>query len=465
MTMDVNNCGCATNNLLSRRQAIRSLVGSSLVLPGIVAELLAAEEQRKSSPDPLAAKSPHFRPTAKRMIFVVLPGGFSHVDSFDPKPKLIEYANRGKTAFGDRKLLGTMWPYKPYGRAGIEMTDLFPNIAACADDLCLIRSMHGDHNDHVQATLGIHTGSVTFKRPSIGSWITYGLGTENANLPAFVVLAPHMPYGGSQVWSSDFLPGVYSATRIASGPEPVPNLAPRSPIQKLELGLLERFNRRYGATNPDNPALEARIRSFETAFRMQVAMPEVFDMSKESDATLKLYGLQRGTTEGFSWQCLMARRMIERGVRFVELMDVGSSENWDAHGDMQTHKPLAVNVDRAVAGLLTDLKSRGLLEETLVVFTSEFGRSPFAEGETGRSHYEKAYSSWLAGGGVKAGMVYGKTDELGGSIEEDGVHVHDFHATILHCLGFDHTKLTYRHAGRDFRLTDVHGRVVKEILA
>ncbi|MPY90171.1 MAG: DUF1501 domain-containing protein [Luteitalea sp.] len=463
--MSGKSCGCATNDRLSRRQAIRSLVGSSLILPGIVAELLAAEEQRKTSPDPLAAKSPHFRGTAKRVIFIVLPGGFSHVDSFDPKPKLIEYASSGKTAFDDRTLLGTIWPYKPYGQAGIEMTDLFPNIAACADDLRLIRSMHGDHNDHVQATLGIHTGSVTFKRPSIGSWVTYGLGTENANLPAFVVLAPQIPYGGSQVWSSDFLPGAYSATRVASGPEPVPNLAPRSSIQKLELGLLERFNRRHAAANPGNPALEARIRSFETAFRMQMAMPDIFDISRESDATLRLYGLARGATEGFGWQCLMARRMIERGVRFVELMDVGSSENWDAHGDMETHKPLAVNVDQAVAGLLTDLKFRGLLQETLVVFTTEFGRSPFAEGTSGRSHYEKAYSSWLAGGGVKPGIVYGKTDELGGSIEENGVHVHDFHATILHCLGLDHTKLTYRHAGRDFRLTDVHGRVVEEILA
>ena len=336
------------------------------------------------------------------------------------------------------------------------------------DDLCIVRSMRGDHNDHFQATLGIHTGSVTFKRPSLGSWVTYGLGTENQNLPCFVVLAPEMPYAGSQIWSSDFLPGVYSGTRITSGPEPVPDLNRRAPspeMQKLELSLLDRFNRKHEMRHPGDPMLDARIKSYETAFGMQMMMPQVLDLSKETDATLKLYGMERDATTGFGWQCIVARRMMEQGVRFVELIDVGSSKNWDAHADIHTHAPLAKNIDKPIAGLLADLKSRGLLKDTLVVFTTEFGRSPGPEGATGRGHYNRAFSSWLAGGGVKGGITYGKTDEFGAKIVENECHVHDFHATILHCLGFDHTKLTFRHAGRDYRLTDVSGNVVKDILA
>ncbi len=402
------------------------------------------------------------------MIFIYLSGGASHVDSFDPKPMLAQYQREGKTGENNRKMLGSPWESKPRGKSGIEVTDLFPNIAECVDDLCIVRSMRGDHNDHFQATLGIHTGSVTFKRPSVGSWVTYGMGTENQNLPCFVVLAPEMPYAGSQIWSSDFLPGVYSGTRITSGPEPVPDLNRRAPsagMQKLELSLLDRFNRKHEKQHPGDPVLDARIKSYETAFGMQMAMPEVLDLSKETDATLKLYGMERGATTGFGWQCLVARRMMEKGVRFVEIIDVGSSLKWDAHGDIHTHAPLAKNIDRPVAGLLADLKSRGLLKDTLVVFTTEFGRSPGPEGQMGRGHYNRAFSSWLAGGGVKGGITYGKTDDFGAKIVEDECHVHDFHATILHCLGFDHTKLTFRHAGRDYRLTDVAGRVVKDILA
>jgi len=233
----------------------------------------------------------------------------------------------------------------------------------------------------------------------------------------------------------------------------------------MELGLLDRFNRRHQQYHPGNPALAARIKSFETAFGMQQTMPEVLDISRETDATLNLYGLERGSTKGFAWQCLMARRMVERGVRFVELIDTGSSNNWDSHGDMRDHEHLAKNVDRPIAGMLKDLKSRGLLEDTLVVWTTEFGRTPVVDGPKGRSHHNKCYTSWLAGAGVKAGTVYGKSDEFGDSVAENGVHVHDFHATILHLLGFNHEKLTFRHAGRDFRLTDVSGMVVKDILA
>src|SRR5207248_2410910 len=317
----------------------------------------------------------------------------------------------------------------PGGKCGTEVSDLFPSVRECMDDICLIRSMKGDHNDHFQATLGIHTGSVTFARPSIGSWVSYGLGTENQNLPSFVVLAPQLPYAGSQVWSSDFLPGCHQGTRVQAGAEPIPDLVRRSPsakIQELELSLLDRFNRKHQQQRGSDPALAARIKSFETAFGMQKEMPEVLDLSKESDATLKLYGLERGSTKGFAWQCLVARRMAERGVRFIELIDVGSSNNWDAHADMNTHEPLARNVDQPIAALLRDLKSRGMLDDTLVVWTTEFGRTPQTDGPKGRSHHNRAYSSWLAGGGAKPGSIYGKTDDYGREVMEDPVHVHDF---------------------------------------
>src|SRR4051812_33745722 len=447
---------------MNRRDSLRSLLLGSSIFPAVLSDLLAAESS------PLAPKAPHFAGTAKRVIFIYLSGGMSHVDTFDPKPKLAEYQRDGKTREGGGKSMGSPWAFHPHGESGIEVSELFPNIAEAVDDLCLIRSMRGDHNDHFQATLGIHTGSVTFKRPSIGSWVTYGLGTENQNLPCYVVLAPEMPYAGSQIWSSDFLPGVFSGTRITSGPEPVPDLnrrAPSADLQKLELSLLDRFNRKHERAHPGDPALDARIKSYETAFGMQMTMPQVLDLSKETDATLKLYGMDRGQTAGFGWQCIVARRMMEQGVRFVELIDVGSSKNWDAHGDIHTHAPLAKNIDLPIAGLLTDMKSRGLLKDTLVVFTTEFGRSPNPEGKSGRGHFNRAFSSWLAGGGVKPGIMYGRTDDLGLKIAEDECHVHDFHATILHTLGFDHTKLTYRHAGRDYRLTDVAGNVVNAILS
>src|SRR5262252_2574789 len=293
----------------NRGQAVRSLLLGSGVFPALLSDLMAAD-------NPLAAKAPHFPGTAKRVIFIYLSGGMSHVDSFDPKPKLGEYQREGKTREGGGKALGTPWEFKPRGQSGIEVTDLFPHIAGSVDDLCVIRSMRGDHNDHFQATLGIHTGSVTFKRPSVGSWVTYGLGTENQNLPCYVVLVPALPYAGSQVWSSDFLPGVYSGTRITSGPEPVPDLnrrAPSADMQKLELSLLDRFNRKHERAHPGDPTLDARLKSFETAFGMQMTMPQVLDLTKETDATLKLYGLERGTTTGFGWQCIVARRMMEAG--------------------------------------------------------------------------------------------------------------------------------------------------------
>lgn len=450
----------------SRREMVRSLFCGSIMLPAVFSHLLS--QDARGEDNPLAPKAPHFPGKAKRVIFIYLPGGASHVDSFDYKPKLIDDAKSGRLYQGRRTLLAPMWEFKPRGKSGIMTSELFPHIGDSIDDICVINSMRGDHNDHFQATMGIHSGSVTFKRPSIGSWVSYGLGTENQNLPSFVVLAPQLPYAGGQVWDSDFLPGVHQGTRVVAGDEPVANLKRRAPsakIQEAELSLLERFNRRHRQTRASDPQLDARIKTFETAFGMQREMPEVLDLSKESDPTLKLYGLERGQTTGFGWQCLVARRMAERGVRFIELIDVGASKNWDAHGDMKTHEPLARNIDKPIAGLIKDLKSRGLFDDTLVVWTTEFGRSPTAEGDYGRGHFCFAYSSWLAGAGVRGGMAYGKTDDYGMKVAENEVHVHDFHATILHLLGFDHTRLTFRHGGRDFRLTDVHGKVVKAVLA
>jgi hypothetical protein len=462
----------------SRRGALRSLIGGSMILPGIVSELLAEDAARSNTDDPLAPKPPHFAPKAKRVIFIYMSGGVSHVDSWDPKPKLIAAPNKtyAVNEFQGRKgdfqmfLKAPEWKFQPHGKCGTEVSSLFPHMASCVDDLCVIRSMQSDHTNHYEATLGIHTGSFTFARPSVGAWVSYGLGTVNRNLPSFVVIAPQSPYAGGQVWGSDFLPGSHQGTLVLPGPIPVANIQRRaasSRLQELELQTMARMNERHLGSHANDPALGSRIKSFETAFGMQAEMPEVFDLSKESDATLKLYGLERGSTKGFAWQCLVARRLAERGVRFVELIDVGSSNNWDAHSDMQTHVPLAKNVDQPIAGLLKDLKQRGMLDDTLVVWTTEFGRTPFnaAANARGREHHHWVFSSWLAGAGVKPGMTYGESDEVGVKVGHNPVHVHDFHATILHLLGLDHTRLTFRQSGRDYRLTDVHGRVVKEILA
>jgi hypothetical protein len=440
-------------------------MSGSLLLPAAVSELLANERGAKKFGDPLAPRPPHIPGKAQRVIWLFMTGGVSHLESFDPKPKL---AADGRKQYRGRTLLPPQFAFTRGGRCGTPISELFPNIATCLDDICVIRSLTGSHFEHFQATLGVHTGSLSVKRPSIGSWVSFGLGTENRNLPSFVVLAPHLPYAGTQVWSADFLPVAHQGIRMIGGEEPIRDLRRRSPseaIQELEMDLLARFNQRHQAARPSDPLLAGRIRSFETAFGMQRAMPEALDLSGESDATLKLYGLERGSTEGFAWQCLVGRRLAERGVRFIELIDSGSSDNWDSHSKMADHVPKAGNVDQAIAGLLKDLKSRGLLEETLVVWTTEFGRTPHSDGPTGRSHHPYVFSSWLAGAGVQGGIVYGESDEYGYQPADRPVHLHDFHATILHLLGFDHERLTFRHAGRDFRLTDVHGSVVHDILA
>jgi hypothetical protein len=464
--------------LPDRRTFLRSAVAGSALLSGGVRALVADDAARADDLDPLAAHASYFPAKAKRVIFLFMSGGVSHVDTFDPKPRLT--ANHGKQVTLDHPetrnrpgyeklfLKRPQWSFQRHGRSGTEVSTLFPNVARCVDDLCVIRSLYCDHSNHYNATLGMHTGSFNFARPSIGAWVSYGLGTVNRNLPSFVVIAPHTPYAGGQVWASDFLPGSHQGTLVVPGAEPVRNIRPLVPqrLQQRELAALAELNQRHLARSDNNPVLAARMRTFETAFGMQMEAPEAFDLSRETDDTLRLYGLPRGSAQGFAWQCLVARRLAERGVRFIELIDTGSSGNWDSHGDMMDHARLAQNVDRPIAGLLTDLKRRGMLDDTLVAWTTEFGRTPFnnSADARGREHHNWAFSSWLAGGGVKGGLVHGATDEYGIRVAEGPVHVHDFHATILHCLGLDHTRLTYRHAGRDFRLTDVAGTVVKDIL-
>jgi hypothetical protein len=458
-----------TRFLVSRRACLRSLVGSSLLLPGILSELSAAEV----AADPLSPKQPHFPAKAKRVIFIFSSGGVSHLETFDPKPELFKADGKMTGAGGglsnqQKPLVKPQWEFRPGGECGTPVSDLFPHIRDCMDDICVVRSMKSDDNEHYQATLAMHTGSFFFTRPSLGAWLSYGLGTMNQNLPSFIVLAPYFPYGGGQVWGNDFLPAYHQGTRVTPGDDPIPNLKRRTQqegLQELELDLAEALDKKHLVANGNDSELAARIRSFETAFHMQATAPEALDIGQESEDTLRLYGLKRGDTESFAWQCLVARRLAERGVRFIELIDRGASNNWDSHQDMAQHVPLAKAIDQPIAGLLKDLKQRGMLDETLVVWTTEFGRTPGQDGPKGRGHHGACFSSWLAGGGVKGGITYGETDEIGAKVASNMCHVHDFHATILHLMGIDHTRLTYRHAGRDYRLTDVHGNVVKGILA
>jgi hypothetical protein len=452
--------------MLPRRSALRSLAAGSLLLPGLLSQLLAEE-------DPLAPRLPHFPAKAKRVIFVFSNGGVSHMDTFDHKPELFK-ADGKKTGIGgglsnqQKVLLKPGWEFRPGGKCGMLISDLFPHLRECADELCLIRSLKGEDNEHYNATLGMHTGSFFFARPGIGAWVSYGLGTLNQNLPSFVVLAPQMPYAGLQIFNNDFLPAYHQGVRVIGGNEPIANLDRRttqSGLQEEELALASVLNNKHLAARPGDSNLNARIRSFETAYQMQTSAREVFDFAKESDDTLALYGLKRGQTDGFGWQCLVARRLVERGVRFVELVDGSSSHNWDQHGDMAEHAQHAKNIDQPLAGLLKDLKRSGLLEDTLVVWTTEFGRTPGVDGAKGRGHHSACFSSWMAGAGVKGGYTHGSTDEIGATVATRKVHVHDFHATILHLLGLDHERLTWRFGGRDYRLTDVFGNVVKEVLA
>jgi hypothetical protein len=459
---------------LTRRQMLRRAAGGfgALALAGLWAEAEAA------AAGPLDARPGHFPAKADRVIFLFSTGGTSHVDTFDYKPKL--FADHGKkvtvgrwlaqNGSFPRFLVKPRFGFKRYGKAGTWVSDLFPHLGGVIDDVCVLNAMRCDSDGHDKATLGAHTGSVQLARPSVGAWVSYGLGTPNRNLPSFVVIAPAAPYAGAQTWGSDFLPACHQGTHVVPGKDPLPHLRPRvadGGLQQMELELLGKLNRKHLEERSADLALDARIRSFETAFGMQREAPEAFDITRETAETLRLYGIDRTATSGFGWQCLVARRLAERGVRFQELIDVGSSNNWDSHADMADHARLAKAIDRPVSALLTDLKRRGMLDRTLVVWTTEFGRTPFNQkaNHPGREHHNFVFSSWLAGGGVKGGYVHGKSDDHGILPVEGAVHTHDLHATILHLLGIDHERLTFRHAGRDFRLTDVAGEVVKPILA
>ena len=469
-----------TKHPLSRRKFVGSGAAGSLLYSGLISELLAESSTSKALGTGEQGAIPHHAPKAKSIIFLFMSGGVSHVDSFDHKPQL--FADHGKEMTLDHPetrnrpgyektfLKRPDWKFSPRGESGIELSDLFPNIANHADNIAWIRSMHTSHSNHYNATLGMHTGSFAFARPSIGAWLSYGLGSENKNLPSFMVLAPDMPYAGSQVWASDFLPGAHQGTRVQPGDEPIANLRRLSGSeadQAAELKLLDSINRSHRQERMGDEELLARIQAFETAFGMQSEMPDALDLAHETQETLDLYGLTRGETRGFGWQCLAARRLVQRGVRFVELIHTGSSNNWDSHGNMADHGRLAPEVDKPIAGLLTDLERQGMLDDVLVVWTTEFGRTPFnnAADAPGREHHNWGFTSWLAGAGVRKGIVHGATDEHGVRAVEKPVHVHDFHATILHLMGIDHERLTYRSGGRDYRLTDVHGKVVHEILS
>jgi hypothetical protein len=463
--------------ILTRRQMLGTFANGFGML-GLSA--LMAQAQDESS-NPLALKQPHAAPKAKRVIFLFMSGGPSHVDTFDPKPRLA--ADNGKPLpFEQPKLVRTKtgnllrspFGFKKYGQSGIEVSDLLPNLAGCIDDICVVRSMVADNINHNGACLQMNTGEQAFSRPSLGSWLVYGLGSENQNLPGFVVISPAQPAQGAPLWSSSFLPAAYQGTLVNDLKNPVANLDnPRftKARQRDQLDALKELNAIHREGREEDSRLSARIESFELAYRMQLEAPEAFDITNESPETKKLYGIGTDATDIFGKQCLMARRLVERGVRMVQVYHTVTSKRsscqlWDQHGGLKTELPAnCAATDRPMAGLLRDLKARGLLQDTLVVWGGEFGRTPTAENQDGREHHPFGFTMWLAGGGVKGGLAYGATDEFGWHSVENKVHVHDLHATILHQMGLNHEKLTYRYSGRDYRLTDVHGRVVKEILA
>jgi hypothetical protein len=466
------------HSLCSRRQWLaRASAGFGLLA---LSDLLAAESVDVAAADrathPFAVRPPHHPARAKRVIFLYMPGGPSHVDLFDPKPRLqqengkplpFEKPRLERTKTGN--LLASPWRFARHGQSGIEVSELLPRTAACIDDLCVIRSMVADNINHTGAALQMCTGEQAFSRPSMGSWITYGLGTENQNLPGFVVVSPAAVFQGAQLWASSFLPSAYQGTLVRDLNQPIANLhEPSGDLtrQRAKLDALRELNELHKRDRVIEGELDARIASFELAFRMQMEAPEAFDLSRESAATHRLYGTDQPVTELFGRQCLLARRLAERGVRFIQLFDAPRNNVWDHHSGLREELPKrCAAVDQPIAALLRDLKSRGLLDDTLVLWGGEFGRTPTAEGTNGREHHPFGFTMWMAGGGIRGGHVHGATDEFGWHAVEDKVHVHDLHATILHLLGFDHTRLTYHFAGRDYRLTDVYGNVVHGIIA
>jgi hypothetical protein len=459
---------------VSRRHLLKTAGGGFGMLG--LASLMAGELSASDSPEatsPMSPHTPHFPARAKHVIFLFMNGGPSHIDTFDPKPELAKWHDKEPPEWASDKrrrkkgnLMKSPFKHARWGKSGIEATDLHPHVSRHIDDLCIIRSMVTDNPNHEPGLLMMNSGNMQPIRPSLGSWLVYGLGTENQDLPGFVVLCPGKPVVGPQLWSNSFLPGIYQGTHINNSqiePDKIiehlqnPHLAKAQ--QRRQLDLLQEMNRLHlGQRGPSDP-LESRIESLEIAFRMQFAGQEAFDIGREPQHVRAAYG------EGeFANGCLIARRLVERGVRMVQVY-YGNNQPWDAHANIMDHKRDADASDKPIAALLADLKSSGLLKETLVIWGGEFGRTPTSEQTKGRDHHATGFTMWLAGGGVRGGHVHGATDELGYNAVEKPVHVHDLHATILHLAGLDHTRLTYRYSGRDFRLTDVHGRVVAEILA
>ncbi len=441
---------------------------------------LLASEGAAGVGNPLAPREPHFKPRARRVIWLFMHGGPSHVDLFDPKPDLVKYAGQElPESFGkvmtrrnvaNNPLLAPIKPFRPRGESGLEISDFLPHIAEVADELCVLRSVHGDSVNHPQSVYQMNTGNILMGRPSVGSWVSYGLGTENQDMPAFVVLPdPNGGVkGGPPAWGNGYLPATYQGTTVRPGASPILHLQPQESVtnvrQRRMLEFIRQQNEQHLEQRGFEEDLAARINSYELAYRMQSAAPELVDLSGETPGTLTAYGIGEQQTNEFGTKCLLARRMVERGVRFVQVYS-GDTNGWDAHKDVaQNHGHYCGATDKPVAALIKDLRERGLLEDTLLIWGGEFGRMPMSEQGTGRDHNPWGYTVWFAGAGVKGGMAYGATDAVGLRAEENKVHIHDLHATILHLLGLDHEALTYFHNGRDDRLTEVAGNVVREIL-
>lgn len=473
------------HNLVSRRQMLQN---SACGFGGLAFVAMAHQTATaaKRGGNPLAELPTHFPPRAKRVIFIFMQGGPSHVDSFDYKPTLAKEhgnsfefaddrvkANSGKK-LSTHKLMKSPWKFRRYGETGRWVSDLFPETARHVDDMAMVHSMHTEGVAHGPATIFLHTGATNFVRPSVGSWITYGLGTENTNLPGFVAICPSAGNGGPRNYGSAFLPPVYQGTAIGDPTSnditirDLKNPSASHNAQRRQLDLTQALNRQQLLRHGGGEELESVVKSFELGWRMQSHAPNLLDLNGETPETLKLYGIGEKETDKFGRQCLIARRLCEAGVRYLQVNYGDNSANpaWDQHSNLPKHEQHAKRVDRPISALLTDLKRRGLLEDTLVWWGGEFGRTPYSQSNgTGRDHNPSGFTMWLAGGGVKPGISYGSTDEFGHQAVENKVHMHDMHATILHLLGIDHERLTYRYSGRDFRLTDVHGRVVHELFA
>jgi Protein of unknown function (DUF1501) len=460
---------------LSRREVLCRIGGGfgSMALASVMADAGMVSAAPAAAANPLAPKAPHFPARAKRLIFLFMNGGPSHVDTFDPKPELTRQAGQplpqnlltDSTRQNNSRLMGTPFKFNRSGQSGIEVSEIYPEIGSVIDDICVLRGMYTDNPNHEPGLLLMNTGNMQPIRPSMGSWLTYALGSENQNLPGYIVLCPGRPVVGPQLWSNSFLPGIYQGTHINNR-----SIDPRTIIrdvnnrylsaseQRGQLDLLQQMNQAHLEQRGRDEQLEARIASLEMAYRMQAEAQEAFDINRESQATRRLYG------DGeFANACLLARRLAERDVRMIQIY-YGNGQPWDDHGDIGNHRNHARASDRPIAALLKDLKSRGLLEDTLVLWGGEFGRTPMAQGR-GRDHHHLGFTMWLAGGGVKKGFVHGATDDFGYRAVAGRIHNHDLHATILHLMGLDHERLTYRYSGRDFRLTDVHGEVKRDIIA